>query len=537
MRPNLPIRQWVTPSNTAGTETATLAAPLRTQGVGTQDVQIVDGGGNPVGVTAGALNVTGAIDIGAALSLSVIVSAGNSSTTNLSATSSPTPYTFIGTGVSTLGVNSIQVSLFADKNCTLQVQQSQTDPPSAHWDLVDTYVYYANSNFGVTVQTIAASVRVVVSTASLTTGTFRLQTVLCPIADPLPRSLDTYGNLAVGVKSSHDLYGFEAENTPMGEIRAVLPHRLVGAQFEGVGNSGAVDPNFWNSTVANSGTVTQGNGHVVLNTTTTAANGTARLCSVRRGRYVSSNAMRYRAIIQLSAAAADNTRRWGIGWGSSMPATITVTDGAWFQMAGTTFGIAYQQASTNGGAAQVVTTFNGILGATYTPGTPAIAYEIYWTNRSVYWVIGGQVLHSIDFTGGPWADTVSFHVFADNTNSNALQTANTLNVRVACITRLGAALTQPTSYYRATTTTGVVLKYGLGNLHSLLIGSVAASGSVISLYDGLTSAGTLMAQWTITYPGGGNFIPQSYDLKGIPFFTGITLVVATQAASVTVIYE
>jgi hypothetical protein len=436
-----------------------------------------------------------------------------------------------GLGASTLGVNAIQVVVKSDRNLTIYVDQGRE---SNTFECTDTYIYLTTCQFGITIQAVAAYVRVRALNSSGAQATVTIDTVQCPIVEAVPRSLDENGFLQVALKGLKDGYGFVASNTPMGEMRAIQPTRLVGAQFDGVGNAGAVDPNFWVSTVANSGTVTQANAQVTLDTATTAANGAARLTSLRRARYVSANAMRYRAGISLSAAAANNTRRWGVGYGSAMPATITVTDGAWFQLAGTTFGVAYQKSN---GSPTVVTTFNGTLGASYNPGTGYVTYEIYWTNGRVYWGVDGHVLHSVSASAATWSDTMNFHIFAETVNSSALQTSNTLSCRVASISRLGAMLTQPTSAFRSTTTAGAVLKYGPGNLHSLLVGSVADSGAVISIYDGLTSAGTVLAQLTIAYPVQNSYLPASYDLMGIPFSTGLCLVIANHNAAVTVIYE
>ena len=131
----------------------------------------------------------------------VVADANNSSSTNLDAGNS---YTFTGTKTSTLGVAGIQVSLYADKNCTIRVEQSPDATP--HWDLIDQYNYVASSNFGITVQAISSWARVVVTTASETTTTFRLQTALCPIVEAVPRSLDENGNFKIA--NPIDSYGF-----------------------------------------------------------------------------------------------------------------------------------------------------------------------------------------------------------------------------------------------------------------------------------------------------------------------------------------
>jgi hypothetical protein len=459
-----------------------------------------------------------------------IADLGNSSTTNLSVDNG---YSFEGDGASTLGVNAIQVSLFADQNCTISVQQSPDgDDSAAHWDIIDVHTYYANSNFGRTIQAISSYVRVVVTTASLTTTEFRLQTVLCPIAEPLPRSLDTYGNLKVGIKSQEDLYGFEVENTPIGEMRTVIPYRLIGAGFEG----GTIDTQFWVSGVANSGTVVQANGAVTLSTTVTATNGMARFYTYRRARYVSGCSMCYRSVLQCSAAAANNKRRWGIAYASTMPTTGTtdlMTDGAWFQFDGTTFGVATRRAGTANETLVASGAFNGTLGVTYTPGIIVHTYEIYWTNSHVYFVIDGAVLHTHHADSQTWSSTENFYIYMDTINSNNLQTNHTIECRVASIRRLGPLLTQPASYYHALgTTAGVNLKLGPGNLHSLILSNIV-DGAVITLSDSITTTTPTIFQ--VTALSASITIP--IDFKGLPFFFGLRLTIASKNASAVVIYE
>jgi hypothetical protein len=199
--------------------------------------------------------------------------ANNSSTANLTSENS---YTFTGSKTSTLGVAAIQVSMYADQDCIVKVEQSPDDTP--HWDLVDKYYYKASGNFGKTIQAISSYVRVVVSTAGATTTEFRLQTVLCPIAEPMPRSLDGNGNLKVA--SPVDEYGWSAENTPMGDMRIVEPFRLVGATFEGT----TIDANYWTTASTDApAAIAQANAQLLM-TSGTANGATVTAYSVRRGK-------------------------------------------------------------------------------------------------------------------------------------------------------------------------------------------------------------------------------------------------------------
>jgi len=195
------------------------------------------------------------------LSQAATVDTNNSSSANLSQNAY-----FIGLPTSTLGVNSIQVSLKSDQNCTIYVEQSPgtvtgvstvttTNPGSVGtitgvatkfqrdfkvgdqifiagetthyiasivsdtvmtatatfagvagaaytfypWDLSDMFLYYANNNFGRTTQAISSYLRVrVVNTGTATSLFLRLQTVLCPIVDSVPRALNSLGYLRAG---------------------------------------------------------------------------------------------------------------------------------------------------------------------------------------------------------------------------------------------------------------------------------------------------------------------------------------------------
>lgn len=444
-------------------------------------------------------------------------STGNSSTANLNAGNA---YTFTGTAISTLGVNSIQVMLFTDQNAMVFVDQSADQ---INWDLVDEFQYFASTSFGTTVQAIASYARVRVVTASLTTTVFRLNTVLCPIADPLPRALDENGHLKTHVLGIADHYGFDAENTPVGELRTVIPTRLVGIMFDGT----TIDPNFWTSTTANAATITQAGGVLTLASGVNAA-GSAQFNSNRRARYVTGATNSCRCVVQLGdTGAANNTRRWGIGFGAAMP---TLSDGAWFQLSGTTFGIATMKA----GVITVVNSgsFNMQFGKTFSPGTTAHVYEMYWNNGWIYFVIDGDILHKVTANTTTWADTMAHYIYISNINTG--NTTNvTLSVRVISIRRLGPLLTQPISRYQSGTVAALVLKYGPGNLHTVIISGVN-NNAVITLYDNTAAAGTVIFS---TGAMGALTTPFALDFQGAPWYTGLTLAITGANANATVVYE
>jgi hypothetical protein len=151
-----------------------------------------------------------------------------------------------------------------------------------NWDLSDLYNYYhAIGNFGITVQAISSYVRVSVTNTSATNTTyFRLGSILCPIVEAVPRTLDANGNLKVAIQSNIDRYGFKSEYSPSGEMRVTQVTRLAGSQFDTT-----LDSAFWVATVASSATAAVSGSELILTSNTNSA-ASAVVTSVRRARYV-----------------------------------------------------------------------------------------------------------------------------------------------------------------------------------------------------------------------------------------------------------
>lgn len=496
-----------TPVPVSGTLTVSGVATALNQTNGGQKTQLVDAASNSYESVVGP---TGDHYLGVGMMQDVHADANNSSTTNLAAGNT---YTFTGIKTSTLGVAGIQVSLFADQNCKVQVQQS---PEGTNWDLVDTFYYTASGNFGITVQAISSWVRVVVTTNSLTTTTFRLQTALCPVVEALPRSLDPNGNLRVAAPV--DALGFGQLGTPMGEVRVAQPVRLVGTAFDGT----TIDARFWTTAAAGTAaTIAQASNQILL-TSGTSNGATVTMFSVRRARYVSGSGMRYRAIVQASAGVANNVRKWGVGWGASMP---TVTDGAWFQMNGAALELVVMKATTP----TTVTSFNGNWGATLVPGTSARTWEIYYTSTRVLFVLDGVLLHSHSAAAATWSSTKTLHSFADSVNSGVLAGSETLAVRVASVYRLGL-LNSEAQYYNLTGNAAThVIKLGAGKLHKLIFNNT--SGTSFVIYDNTAASGSIIGKITTATAALG-----SWDYQ-CPFFNGLTIITTGNSLDMTVVYE
>lgn len=308
-----------------------------------------------------------------------------------------------------------------------------------------------------------------------------------------------------------DQYGFVAECTPMDELRTVTPVRLAGATFIGT----TVDPNFWVLTQTNGGTVTQANAQVTLKTNTTA-NGLCAMQSLVRARYVGGSSNRFRAQIRLNnSGAADNIRRWGIFDG---------TDGAYFELSGTTLSVCTIKGGVRTGVASA--SWNG---STTTPTlTNVNSYEIYITNAKVYFVIAGVLVHTESFPTSTWTDTTNLNVRIDNTNSNNLNTDQQIEVRVATIYRLGAERTQP-RYVRISSATTTVCKYGAGILHRIIVSD--PTNNAITVYDNTSALAPIIA--VIDPANTTTPFQLDYDVR---FSTGLTIVTAG-IIDITVIYE
>jgi hypothetical protein len=440
----------------------------------------------------------------------VTADSNNSSVANLAASA-----IFTGEPTSTLGIVGIQVSLYTTQNCHVWVDQS---PDGNNWDISDLYDYFVGvGNFGITVQAINSYFRVrVQNVGTITTTSFRLQSALCPIVEALPRSLSESGNLKVAVQEMVDHYGFEVENTPTDEMRVVIPYRLVGSSFTG----SVVDGNYWIASSGSlSGSVVASGAQVIL-TTGSSTSGSSVLQSFRTARYVGGSSNKYRSVIRLpDTGITGNTRRWG---------AFSSTDGAFFQLSGTTFSVVTRKTGVDAPISSG--SFNGHFGLSYPLDTNVKTWEIYWTNSKVFFAVGGDLVHTVIASTDTWSDSMNLPVRMENTSGSGIN----MNVRVATIYRLGNEVSQPTSYYHAAgTTTGVNLKIGAGNLHSVVFGLCLAN-CVFTLADSVNAA------TPVIFTSGARTVntdPTAIDFKGLPFFTGLRLIVSGANGIATFIYE
>lgn len=292
---------------------------------------------------------------------------------------------------------------------------------------------------------------------------------------------------------------------------------MIGTQFEG----STIDPNFWTSVTSNSATIVQGENDVVLSSGTNSV-GSAQFHTVRRGRVIAGISNGYRSVTQLGdTGIANNKRRWGLAWGSTMP---TITDGAYFQLNGTTFSIV-----TNKGSTETVVNsgnFNGSV-TSYAMTTNAATYEILYTQVAVMFIINDVLIYTVDASAATWGNSINLHIYMSNVNSG-----NTTDVSLACRTasvrRFGKENTSP-SHRRISTATTTICKYGPGYIHNVVVNN--PTNNLITIYNNTAGSGDVMA---VINPGN---VQQPFTLfYDMSFDIGLTIVTGG-TADITVIYE
>lgn len=486
------------------------------------DIHVVPTGRKNVGVEpigGKPLDVQPASGVHWDVQQDVIVSSGNSSTANLSAGA-----TFTGSSQSTLGVSAIQVSLKTDQNCTVYVDQS---PDGSNWDITDIYNYnkYLN-NFGITVQAVNSYFRVRVTNLSTTAATtyFRLQSVLCPMVEALPRSLDVQGHLLTHVHGLNDHYGFEGQYTPMRDQKTAQPFRLVGAAF-----GSAIDANFWVATTSGAGAASGVANGIATISSGTANNGYGQLQTARSARFVFAHPNQFRAAIRLpDLSEANNTRRWGAFTVSG----ATPQNGCYFEADATgKLSVCYV---SGGGAPTKVASgdWNGTV-SEYTLDANVHAYEIIYFTMGIWFYIDNTLVHHVTPTTAVLSQTQTAPITITSVNSASGTESADVECWNAMILRLGRDSTSPISKYQSGTTAGLTLKIGAGELRGIAVSGVS-NNSVITLYDNTAASGTVI--WS-SGAMGAITTPFSINFANLPFFIGLTLAITAANSTVTVTYE
>ena len=323
-----------------------------------------------------------------------------------------------------------------------------------------------------------------------------------------------------------DEYHNDIEGTMLNQLKVAQSYRLSGGVF----NLNTLDTNYFIPTTANGGTAVVSGGEVTL-TTTKTANSYAGIVTYSTARYMGANMNYYRAVHRLGdTGALNNVRRCGLC--DALP----VVNGFFFQLSNTTFQIVSRKAGVdvvvNSGS------FNGdgtLANQSYALDINYHTFEIYYTNRRVMFVIDGIAIHTLIATTITLSDTRHFKAFMDSANTG-VGSAVYCKCSSLTVNRYGAQVSQPKTYYQAGTTTGILLKSGIGSLHSLIISGVV-NNSVVTIRDGLTVAAPIIwSSGTMT----NQTIPFDISFNGsgpTQFETGLFLTVTAANSNVFVKYE
>lgn len=319
-----------------------------------------------------------------------------------------------------------------------------------------------------------------------------------------------------------DEYGNDIEGTMLNQLKVAQNYRISGGLF----NGSALDSNFYTAVVANNGTVPVANTEATP-TTTTDANSKAGLYANSIGRYMGANMNYYRSVYRVGDTGKTNNKRT-----HGVCDILPINNGAFFQLSGTTFSCVIRKAGND--TAVSSGSFNGNV-TTYMLDANYHTYEIYYTNKRIMFVIDGVVIHTFTATTTSLMGTMNLRPFLNNENTGVGSVA-TCSATVMTISRYGTPNSQAKSFFQQGTTAGVLLKTGAGALHLLNISGVV-NNSVISLYDGTSSSGTLLwtsgAMGTQTQPFNLSFDGQG----GTIFSTGLFLVISGANSNCFVKYE
>jgi len=226
-----------------------------------------------------------------------------------------------------------------------------------------------------------------------------------------------------------------------------------------------------------------------------------------------------------SDPVADNTRRCG---------AYDVNNGYFFQLIGTAFSIGTRTDASGSPVDTAVAngSFNGKLGSTWNPVVEShYKFEIEYGEFGAYWYVNDVLLHK---SPSPHLSNVlTLPATMENVNTGST-TDSIFHCDGMAILRQGLLKTNPQSYYFAPgTTAGVNLKIGAGSVHQVIFGG-AANNTIVTLADSTTAATPILWRYLAS---GALSVPISVDMGGMPFNTGLRLVVATGNAECTVVYE
>lgn len=291
-------------------------------------------------------------------------------------------------------------------------------------------------------------------------------------------SLATSDNQTNGLQKTRilDSWGDEIGSTMIDEMMISEKNRICGGVFNGT----TPDTNFYTTVLNANGTATVSNS--VLDLATTTDSGSSAIVYTNTvGRYVGGNMNHMRGIFRVGdTGVANNTRQIGC------TALADLADSFYFQLSGTTFSIV---ANTTGLAQIKIDngSFNGDQ-PTYPMTNTFHTWEILFTNKRIQFYVDKFLVHALTENTNPICGTRHLRPFMRNVNTGVGSVAH-LYTQVLSMLTWGKTHTQSKTHYHEGQTAGILLKYGIGSLHSVVISGVTNNAN-IDIYDGLSTAGT-----------------------------------------------
>jgi hypothetical protein len=331
----------------------------------------------------------------------------------------------------------------------------------------------------------------------------------------MPIIQDHMGNF---VELLTDHYGTPQYFAPNGEAVAVPLYKLAGDSFGG----DLLDPALWTASLGTGGTATTNTGELVLSTGTTADNVTS-VTSVTTAFFSGLAPNKLRIVVQLGdSGVANNTRRGGM---------FTATDGAFFELSGTTFSLVRRK----GGVDTPIRNgfLNGQWGSTFSPGTTSHFYEIIYQPRQIIWIADQKTLHVYNSAAAIWTNTMHLPIRMENFNSGGSTTNVSMSCRLATAARFGIGDMEKKGTFQSGTTAATVIKRQTGNLHDITISAVSNNSQII-LYDNTAASGKILFD-TGAMPA--NTIPISLTMGGVHFNVGLTLAITGADSNCLVIWS
>jgi hypothetical protein len=181
--------------------------------------------------------------------------------------------------------------------------------------------------------------------------------------------------------------------------------------------------------------------------------------------------------------------------------------------------------------------FNGDQGDSWCPvANVPHNYEIYWTNKSAWFMADGVIIHKFSSSTYPLVGIQNLKVGAQCVNTGANSNLNRLFVRASGISRVGQFQSQPTSAFQSGQIASRVLKYGAGILRGGHISGVIQN-SVATLYDAASVDATKVIWSSGIHVNNQSLMPYDVTFYDLPFSTGLTLAVTAANLNILVVFE